>query len=121
MSQALPTFRAGVAVDPPLRGEVGVLRFFFMHVLALVFPVAAGITLYGWRAVGALGLVVGATLVSVWAWRFVGLRGRRLSFSHAFWLALMLALMLPAHLATSTYPSAPAAHVWAVLPATGLG
>ena len=35
---ALPNLRPVATVDPPLRGEVGVARFYLMHVLAIVFP-----------------------------------------------------------------------------------
>ncbi len=108
------------AVDPPMRGEVGVWRFFFMHVLALVLPLTAGVILYGWRAAAAMVLVVGSAMVGMVVWRRVGRRGRRLNLAYGFWLAMLLGLMLPAHLASGNYPSAPAGYVWAVLPGAGL-
>src|SRR6266542_2222272 len=110
----VPNLRGVEAVAPPLRGQVGVRRFFLMHVLALVFPVTAGITLYGWRANATLGITLGAAVVCLGIWRNVGMQGRRISFTHGFWLALLLGCMLPAHLATFTYPRAATVYVWAV-------
>ncbi len=116
----IPNLMPVRAVDPPLRGEVGVGRFYFMHILALVLPLTAGIILYGWRAALAIGLVVGSALIGMAIWAMLGKRGRRINIAHGFWLAMLLAVMLPAHLATGTYPSSPASHDWAVLAGAGL-
>ncbi len=115
-----PNLRPVTAVDPPLRGDVGVARFYLMHVLAIVLPLTAGIILYGWRAALALALVVGPALGGITLWKQVGRRGRRINTAHGLWLSLLLALMLPAHLAAFSYPSAPGQNVWAILPAAGL-
>jgi electron transport complex protein RnfD len=108
------------AVDPPVRSDVGVARFFLMHVLAIVLPITAGVILYGWRALAAIGLVVASMLVSLLVWKKIGRRGRRMNLPYSIWLSVLLAVMLPAHLATSSYPSAPAPHVWAILAGAGL-
>jgi hypothetical protein len=92
-----------------------------MHAMASVFPVVAGVMLYGWRAALAVILVVSGTGVGLAVWRRVGLRGQRMGVARAMWMAVLLALTLPAHLASSTYPDAPAnALIWPILPAAGL-
>jgi Na+-translocating ferredoxin:NAD+ oxidoreductase RnfD subunit len=119
-SRDLPT----VAIDPgmlPLHGEVGVRRFFTIHAMAAVFPIAAGILLYGWRGALALILVVSGAALGLAVWRRVGMRGRRIGTARAMWMAILLALTLPAHLAATTYPGAPtAALIWPILPAAGM-
>src|SRR5213078_4502535 len=45
----------------------------------------------------------------------------RIGMARAMWMALVLSLTLPAHLACSTYPNAPYGGViWPILPAVGL-
>jgi len=112
---------AGTAEILPLHGDVGVRRFFIMHGMACVFPLVAGIMLYGWRAALAVMLVVSGTALGLTVWRRVGKRGRRMGVARAMWMAILLALALPAHLASSTYPDAPPnTLIWPVLPAAGL-
>src|SRR5262245_19383507 len=76
------------------------LRFISMHVLGAIFPVTAGIMLYGWRAVSVIVLVVGTAGIATLIWKTIGQRGSRLRLDHMLWLSLMLAMMLPAHLAS---------------------
>src|SRR6185503_16060628 len=99
-----PPLPAGTEEILPLHGDVGVRRFFIMHAIASVFPVVAGIMLYGWRAGLAVMLVIAGTGVGLTVWRRVGKRGRRMGVARAMWMAILLALTLPAHLASSTYP-----------------
>jgi Na+-translocating ferredoxin:NAD+ oxidoreductase RnfD subunit len=95
-------------------------RFFAMHVTAALFPITAGLLLYGWRAALTLGVVVGSTAAGIWMWRRCGWRGAHLRFPHALWLALLLGLMLPAHLATTLALMPDTGAMWAILLAAGL-
>jgi Na+-translocating ferredoxin:NAD+ oxidoreductase RnfD subunit len=59
--------------------------------------------------------------VGLLVWRPVASRGRRIGTARALWLAMLLALALPPHLASRTYPGAPtSAAAWPILPAAGL-
>jgi len=105
----------------PLHGDVGVRRFYAIHLMATVFPLTAGVMLYGWRALLATGLVVLGTGSGLAVWKRVGTRGRRIGVTRATWLAVLLALSLPAHLASNTFPGAPPGVImWPLLPAVGL-
>jgi Na+-translocating ferredoxin:NAD+ oxidoreductase RnfD subunit len=100
---------------------IDVSKYTSMHVLGALFPVTAGLMLYGWRALGTILLVVGSTALGAFLWRRVGRRGRQVRYDKTLWLALLLALTLPAHLFSSTNPtgqsnSAP----WPILPAAGI-
>lgn len=97
--------------DVPHSG-VTVRRFFVLHLMATLFPITAGITLYGWRAMLVLAGVVGAAAAGVLVWRRIGIRGQQLRYAHCLWLAALLALTLPPHLASQ--------HFWPILPAAGL-
>ncbi|MGH7178866.1 MAG: RnfABCDGE type electron transport complex subunit D [Tepidisphaeraceae bacterium] len=92
------------AVDPVHSG-IDLPRFVVMHIAGAVFPVTAGVLLFGWRALLSVCLVVGSAMLATVIWRRVGGRGRRLRFDHIAWLALLLALMLPAHLLSSVDPA----------------
>ena len=98
-------------------------RFVAVHLTALAAPVAAGVVAFGWRAAGAVALVL-AGAVAGWAvWRRVGRRGRHLHLLHCLWLAALLAALLPAHLAADAVagPDGLTRHaLWPVLPAAGL-
>jgi hypothetical protein len=120
-----PRPAGATAADPPvalpLHGDVGVRRFFTIHAMATVFPLTAGIILFGWRTILSVLLVVGGTAVGLAVWRRIGMRGRRIGVARGVWMAILLALALPAHLACFTYPTAPTgAAVWPILPAAGL-
>src|SRR5439155_26627044 len=86
-------------VPPPLHGEVGVRRFFSLHATAAIFPLSGGLMLFGWRAMLTVALVVGGAALGLAVWKRVGLRGSRIGIARGLWLALLLALTLPAHLA----------------------
>jgi Na+-translocating ferredoxin:NAD+ oxidoreductase RnfD subunit len=77
---------------------IDVARYTSMHVLGALFPVTAGLMLYGWRAMGVMACVVGSAAIAVLLWRRVGGRGRQVRYDQCLWLALLLSLMLPAHL-----------------------
>ena len=100
------------------RGGIGIHEFYFAHFLAAVFPATAGIILYGWHAfVVVAGLLTFAT-VAVVLWRRMGIRGRLLQYSQGLWFALVLALMLPAHLAAEGFDGH--ASGWALIPMAAL-
>jgi Na+-translocating ferredoxin:NAD+ oxidoreductase RnfD subunit len=73
--------------------------FYLIHFTAGVFPLLAGIALYGWHAVAGVAIVLISAIVALALWRRVGARGRMLHYSQGLWFAMLLALMLPAHLA----------------------
>jgi Na+-translocating ferredoxin:NAD+ oxidoreductase RnfD subunit len=98
-------------------------RFVGMHTMGAIFPVTAGILLFGWRAIGAIGLVMTSAVVALLVWRKIGVRGRQLRFEHSLWLAMLLAIMLPAQLFVTHDPeviaeAAPAR--WPILVAGGI-
>ena len=124
---ATATDAALAAQQPPppavttLHGEVGVRRFYTIHAMAAVFPLTAGVVLFGWRSLVAVALVVAGTLVGLAVWRRIGIRGRRMGMARGVWMAILLALTMPSHLASFTYPNAPIGAVpWPILPAAGL-
>jgi hypothetical protein len=79
---------------------LSVPEFYSMHFMAALLPLTAGLLLYGYRAALAMFLVGLGTASGVVIWRRIGSRGRQLSYPHALWLSLLLAMMLPAHLAS---------------------
>jgi Na+-translocating ferredoxin:NAD+ oxidoreductase RnfD subunit len=86
--------------------------------LAAIFPLTAGCLLFGWRALGAIGAVIGTCLVAGLIWRRIGQRGAQVRLSHCIWLGMLLALMLPAHLFSNMVIEGQ--HVWPILPAAAL-
>jgi hypothetical protein len=77
--------------------------------------------LYGWRALVACALVLLGCAAGMLIWRRVGHRGQEVRLPQGLWLALLLAMTLPAHLAVDALPgTAPGAMVWLVLPGAGL-
>ena len=68
--------------------------------LGLVIPLSAGLVVFGWRSAALVALVLGGSLAAALAWRRVGgRRGESITLRRSAWLALLLAAMLPAHLA----------------------
>ncbi|HEX2971870.1 MAG TPA: RnfABCDGE type electron transport complex subunit D [Tepidisphaeraceae bacterium] len=92
------------------------------HVMGALFPLVAGIVLYGWRAAAVSLVVMGATALGVYVWGHVGMRGAIIRYPRALWLALLLSLMLPPHLilGTARPPFEMDLMIWAILPAAGL-
>ena len=111
-----------LAMPPRLRilhSGIDVNRFFATHLQAAVFPVAAGVAFYGWRAILVIGGVVASTAVALMLWRRVGARGGELRLTHGLWMAALLALSLPAHLASTETAGRPT-HPWPIIPAAGI-
>ena len=98
-------------------GGIGVRGYYVTHFLGAVFPFVAGVLLYGWHALVAVAAVIGSTALGIAFWRRIGPRGRMLRYTHGLWFAMLLALMLPAHLAAGV---ASGPQVWPILPLAGL-
>jgi Na+-translocating ferredoxin:NAD+ oxidoreductase RnfD subunit len=93
--------RLARASDPMLvHGGGTTEQYFGQHFRGAVFPLAAGVLLYGWRVLIVATIVIGTTLATIGIWRRIGRRGRDVFPSHAAWMALLLSLMLPVHLAS---------------------
>jgi Na+-translocating ferredoxin:NAD+ oxidoreductase RnfD subunit len=100
---------------------IDVSKYTSMHVLGALFPVTAGLMVYGWRALGALLLVVGGAAFAVFLWRRVGRRGCQVRYDQSLWLALLLGLTLPAHLFCTWNPAGNGNFaLWPILPAAGI-
>ena len=102
-----------------LHSGIDVNQFFATHLQATIFPIAAGVAFYGWRALLVLGGVVGSAAVALLLWRRVGARGGELRLTHGLWMAVLLALALPAHLASTETAGRPT-HPWPIIPAAGI-
>jgi electron transport complex protein RnfD len=83
-----------------LHGGIGSSRFIGMHAMGAVFPVSAGVLLFGWRALGTLLLVSTSSATAMFIWRRIGSRGATLRWDHVLWLSVLLGMTLPAHLFT---------------------
>src|SRR4051812_42694847 len=114
------TFSINAARPIPHSGS-SVGSFHSMHFLAAVLPLTAGVIFYGWRAAWVVALVMISTGIGVSIWKRVGARGKQLRQSQALWFALLLGLMLPAHLATIIPPGdiSIGGAAWPILPAAG--
>jgi len=66
-----------------------------------MFPLAAAALLYGWAGMASVGIVLSGALVAVEIWRRIHWRGCQLQRSSCLWMALLLALALPPHLANA--------------------
>lgn len=98
-------------------------QFVAIQLSGLLIPVAAGLVVFGWRALLCIALVAAGAAAGWWAWRQVGRRGRHLHLLHTLWLAVLLGALLPAHLAAAHVARAEGAlspAMWPVLPAAGL-
>jgi hypothetical protein len=100
------------------RGGIGVNDFYLAQFLAAVFPATAGVILYGWHALGVITGVLISAAIAIAIWRRIGIRGRMLHYSQGLWFALVLALMLPAHLAAESLDGH--ASGWSLIPMAGL-
>ncbi|HEV2292320.1 MAG TPA: RnfABCDGE type electron transport complex subunit D [Tepidisphaeraceae bacterium] len=112
----LPSQRASLRL---LHSGIDVNQFFATHLQAAVFPVAAAGAFYGWRAllvlVGVMASAAGALLLL----RRVGSRGGELRLTYGLWMAALLGLSLPAHLATTETSGRPT-YLWPIIPAAGI-
>jgi Na+-translocating ferredoxin:NAD+ oxidoreductase RnfD subunit len=103
---------------PPLgHSGVTIVRYYFTHVIGALFLFAAGLVMYGWRAGVTVAAVMIPAMLTLFLWRRVGLRGGQLRYAHMLWLSLLLALTLPAHLASHATISRSAE--WLILPLAG--
>lgn len=118
MNQVAPPRPAQLTALPHSGLTVG--EFYSMHFLAGVFPLAAGMMLYGWRAALVVLGVTAAAALALSLWKTVGKRGRQMSYTHALWLAMLLAMMLPAHLAAIRPPAGLTGVPWHLPLAAGL-
>ena len=86
--------------QPPLgHSGITIVRYYFTHMFAALFPLTAGVLLYGWRSIVAVAAVMLPAMGALYLWRRVGLRGGQLRYAHVLWMSLLLAMILPAHLA----------------------
>src|SRR5688500_3817561 len=93
-----------IAAAKPAVGVAGLGGFYTVHVLAAFFPVLVASAVYGWRALGTIGLVLASAAFATYCWRRIGMRGPTLHYSHVLWLSLLLSLILPAHLLSDGVP-----------------
>lgn len=91
-----------------------------MHWFAAIFPLSAGITLFGWRAVALIAGMLASVVIATSIWRRIGIRGAALRFDHCLWLGLLLAMLLPAHLGSSRPSWIGGEPLWLIIPAAGL-
>ncbi len=116
MSELAPTL-----VRPrrsPLHSGIGVGTFLTLQILSTLFPLAAGLLVFGWRAAGTTALVVASAMATMAILRQVGWHGRQVRMWHCLWLSMIVSLMLPAHLFTTVPTNGQA--VWPILPAAGI-
>jgi electron transport complex protein RnfD len=102
-----------------MHSGVSASRFVSMHALAAIFPATAGVILFGWRALGAMFVVMLSAACAAFIWRSVGARGHQLRYAHTVWLAALLALTLPAHLFGAADPIT-GVPVWPILVCGGV-
>ncbi|MGD0461790.1 MAG: RnfABCDGE type electron transport complex subunit D [Tepidisphaeraceae bacterium] len=116
MSEFAPTL---VRPRPsPLHSGIGVGTFLTLQILSTLFPFTAGLLVFGWRTAGTTAVVVASALATMAILRRVGWHGRQVRMWHCLWLAIIVSLMLPAHLFTTAPMNGQA--VWPILPAAGV-
>jgi Na+-translocating ferredoxin:NAD+ oxidoreductase RnfD subunit len=102
----------------PLHSGIGVGTFIILHVIAAIFPLTAGVFIFGWRTLGTTLTIIAFTLAAAAVWQRIGWRGGQIRLPHCLWAALLLSLMMPAHLFTTQ--SYRGQIVWPLLPAAGI-
>lgn len=105
-------------VVSPLHSGIRVPTFLTIQIMATLFPLIAGFAVYGWRAIETTGVVTASAVGAMAVLRVVGWRGRQVRMWHCFWLALVVSMMLPAHLVTLAPQGGQI--VWPILPAAGI-
>ena len=97
-------------------------RYWTIHVLGAAFPLTAGVVLYGWRGAGSVATVVLFAMFALFIWRRIGRRGGVLHMGQGIYLAVLLGMMLPAHLLHTGRGDglAGVANPWAILAAGGV-
>ena len=106
------------AILTPLHSGIEVGTLVSLEILATLFPLTAGFFLFGWRAIGTTAAIVLSSLAAGAIRRRIGWRGRQMNLWHCLWMALVLALMLPAQL--FTLGPIDGRIVWPILPAAGM-
>ena len=85
-------------------------RFVLTPLAAMLLPLAGGLAVFGWRAAAVVAIVLVCAGAGSLVWRRVGLRGNDVRRLETLWAAGLVALMLPADLASPTgWPVAAAA------------
>jgi len=105
-------------IPSPLHSGIRIGTFLALHILATLFPLVAGLLIFGWRAAGATAVIIASAMTAMAILRMVGWRGRQVRMWHCLWLAIIVSLMLPAQL-FSLVPIG-GAIVWPILPAAGV-
>jgi Na+-translocating ferredoxin:NAD+ oxidoreductase RnfD subunit len=102
-----------------LHSGLDAAAFVTLHARGAMFPLIAGLLVYGWRALGAIAVVLATASGAVFAWQRIGSRGAQLRYDHVIWLGVLLAMTLPAHLFGGQDPLT--RHVlWPILAAGGI-
>jgi Na+-translocating ferredoxin:NAD+ oxidoreductase RnfD subunit len=115
----MPDTAAPARLAPsPLHSGIRVPTFLSLQIVATMFPLLAGVAIYGWRAAGTTCVVLVSALGTTVALRRVGWRGRQIKLWHCIWLGILVSLMLPAHLLTRQTVNGQL--VWPILPAAGV-
>jgi Na+-translocating ferredoxin:NAD+ oxidoreductase RnfD subunit len=86
-----------------------------MYAPAACLPIAAAALFYGWAALATVAAVLLSTLFALSFWMRIGRRGRQLKLPQCLWMALLLALALPAQLIGRAWPILPAAAILLVM------
>lgn len=113
-----PRRRPTPAPSRLMHSGVDMPKYIATHALGAVFPMTAGIMLFGWRALGVIGLVLLCATGTAMIWRRIGNRGAQLRIEQVIWQAGLLALMLPAHLFVFKDPTG--TMVWPIAAAAGV-
>lgn len=94
-------------------------RTYAMRLFGLGYPLAAGLLLYGWRAAGVIITLIAAAALAYFIWRHISPFGWQLSLRRTLASALILSMMLPAHLFQIGL-SETSISLWPLIPAAAL-
>ena len=119
-SETLTSVTPSLATPHPtaLHSGIRLGRFYGMHAMSAVFPLMAGMLLYGWRAIGVVMTVLVSAGVAYALWRRVGRRGAQLHLPHVIWLSTLLALCMPPQFFSASVGLR--APLWPILPAAAM-
>jgi Na+-translocating ferredoxin:NAD+ oxidoreductase RnfD subunit len=118
LSYSSPSPKTPVAVKTPLHSRIGVGTYLALQLIGAAFPLAGGFLVFGWRAAGVTVTVVCVAMATAFLLQRVGWRGRQVQLIHVLWLAVLLSLMLPAHL--FCWGPVDGHILWPILPAAGI-
>jgi hypothetical protein len=85
MTDTIVKPRPAAAISP-LHSGICVPTFVTLEITATLFPLAAGVAIFGWRALGTVGVVVTSAMGAMSVLRLVGWRGRQVRMWHCLWL-----------------------------------